>query len=205
MIVDILKALLVGIIAAIPVGPVLIMAIQKTLCRGRGAGLMIGLGSAFADAVYAAIGLFALSLIEDFIVSNQAVIMIVGGVIVGLLGANMFFSDVKLQLDGQGKTVSDFSYAIQAVGSVFSNPAALATMLALLALFRLDSSSLDAPVWAVILCVSIGEFLYWLTVVTLLSTFVKFRESTLRLVSKIAGAGVAVFAIVLIIKGITML
>ena len=39
---EILRALLVGVIAAVPFGPILVMVVQRTLCHGRKTGLMVG-------------------------------------------------------------------------------------------------------------------------------------------------------------------
>ena len=49
MVLSIFKALLVGVIAAIPIGPILVMVIQRTTCYGRRCGLMVGLGAATVD------------------------------------------------------------------------------------------------------------------------------------------------------------
>ena len=59
MILTVFKALPVGVIAAIPIGPILVMVIQRTTCYGRRCGLMVGLGATMVDMMYAAIGLMA--------------------------------------------------------------------------------------------------------------------------------------------------
>ena len=48
-----LKGILIGFAMAVPVGPIGIMCIRKTLTEGRLRGLMIGLGAATADLLYA--------------------------------------------------------------------------------------------------------------------------------------------------------
>ena len=52
---EFLKALLVGVIAALPVGPIFVMVLQRTLCHGRKAGVVVGLGAATADAIFATV------------------------------------------------------------------------------------------------------------------------------------------------------
>jgi threonine/homoserine/homoserine lactone efflux protein len=44
-----LKGILIGFATAVPVGPIGILCIRKTLTDGRLPGLMIGLGAATAD------------------------------------------------------------------------------------------------------------------------------------------------------------
>jgi threonine/homoserine/homoserine lactone efflux protein len=50
-----LKGILIGFAMAVPVGPIGIMCIRKTLTDGRLRGLMIGLGAATADLLYACV------------------------------------------------------------------------------------------------------------------------------------------------------
>ncbi len=55
------QSLLIGLSIAAPVGQIGLLAIQRTLDHGRLAGLATGLGAAFADAVYGAIGAYSVT------------------------------------------------------------------------------------------------------------------------------------------------
>lgn len=55
------SSLLIGLSIAAPVGPIGVLAIQRSLDPGPRAGLATGLGAAAADAVYGAIGAFGVS------------------------------------------------------------------------------------------------------------------------------------------------
>lgn len=199
---DLIKALIVGICAAVPVGPVLILILQKTLRRGRWAGTVAGIGSALGDAIYAAIGLFTISLLSDFINDHAALIMILGGALVAVIGITIFLKDASSGLDSEESHFTMAGYAVQTLGCVMSNPAALAVMIALLSVFGLDAHTTAAPVWAVVLCVFGGEFLYWYSISALVGRFMRVKPRTLKIFSKICGAVIAVFGIVLIVKGI---
>ena len=52
MLLSLFKALLVGVIAAIPIGPILVMVIQRTTCYGRRCGWMVGLGAATVNFTF---------------------------------------------------------------------------------------------------------------------------------------------------------
>ena len=205
MVADILIALLVGIVVAVPVGPVLLLVVQKTICKGRLAGMLTGLGSACIDTLYAAIGLYALSFVEDFVSANSAVLLILGGALVMLLGTYMAFSRPKVTLGDGNSTSSLFNCVLQAGGSALSNPGAIAVMLALLTFMNLDVASLEAPVWAVLAAVFCGELLWWDAVTIMLTRFLKLQERTLVRLSRIAGGAIAVIGVFLIIKGIISL
>ena len=61
MILDIFKGFIIGATAAMPVGPIAILVIQKTMGKGRQAGFVTGLGASVVDTMYAIIALFALA------------------------------------------------------------------------------------------------------------------------------------------------
>ena len=59
MLLDIIKGFIVGLCASVPMGPVAILVVQKTLNKGRSAGFVAGLGATVVDTIYAIIALFA--------------------------------------------------------------------------------------------------------------------------------------------------
>ena len=93
MILDILKAMLVGVCASVPVGPIAILVIQKSLSKGHKAGFITSLGSVFVDTVFSIIAIFALAFVQDFLARNHNWISLIGGIIVIILGASMAFTD----------------------------------------------------------------------------------------------------------------
>lgn len=201
---DFLKAMLVGVFAAVPVGPVLIMVLQRTLRYGRKAGAACGTGSACADTLWAALGVFALALVQTFVSDHEGLIMAVGGVLIAVIGFLMFFKDTSKELD-TNVSAPKAGFALQTFGSAMSNPAALAVMLALLASFQLDRAHAEIPIWLVLVGVFIGEFLYWQLVSFMVSRFLKVNARLLNLLSKIAGAAIVIIGIFLLIKGIIIL
>ena len=62
-----LKGILVGICASIPLGPVGVICVQQTVNRGRRAGFASGYGAALADTLFATFAFLSLSVILDFI------------------------------------------------------------------------------------------------------------------------------------------
>ena len=56
-----LKGMLVGIIIAVPAGPVGVLCVRRTIFHGRLAGFVSGLGAASADAVFGIIAGFGLT------------------------------------------------------------------------------------------------------------------------------------------------
>ncbi len=69
-----LKGIFIGFALAVPIGPIGIMCIRRTLTGGRLRGLIIGLGAATADLLYGCIAAFGLTVISDTLVSHRILI-----------------------------------------------------------------------------------------------------------------------------------
>lgn len=201
MVFELLKALFIGIVVAAPVGPVLLLVIQKTLCHSRRDGMYAGLGSMVADNIYAACGILALSVVRSFISAHEALIMIAGGALVFIVGLSMVKKKEIVKTPGETGN-SWWSNALQTMGCAFSNPSAFAFMLAMLALCKIDSGSLISPVWLILIFIAAGEFLYWMFVTFALTHFLKISDSLLLKISRIGGGVMLVFGIVLLFKGL---
>ena len=138
----ILKGFLIGIIAAIPIGPVLMLTIQKSVSDGRKAGFSCGLGGTAVDTLCAIISAFALSGIGDYVQSHTTVIELVGGLFIMFVGFNMFRTHVAKTRRKKPYSAKNF---VKAFTMGLSNPAAIAVMLALFTFFKMDMRNI--PQW----------------------------------------------------------
>jgi threonine/homoserine/homoserine lactone efflux protein len=77
---------LIGVSVAAPVGPIGVLIIQRTLARGRWSGFINGLGVATADAAYASLAAFGITLLSSLLISAAPVIRLVGGIFLLYLG-----------------------------------------------------------------------------------------------------------------------
>ena len=66
-----LKGVLVGVVIAVPAGPVGVLCIRRTIFHGRLAGFLSGLGAATADAVFGIIAGFGLTVVSDTLLEYQ--------------------------------------------------------------------------------------------------------------------------------------
>jgi threonine/homoserine/homoserine lactone efflux protein len=87
-----LKGGAIGLAISVPVGPIGVLCIQRTLAGGRIAGLVSGLGAATADAIYAAIAVLGLTFISEILIGQQASLRLLGGGILILLGIRILLS-----------------------------------------------------------------------------------------------------------------
>lgn len=79
------KALGIGLLLAVPLGPIGLLCLRRSLTLGMAAGLAVGLGAATADGIYAAIAAFALGLAAPFI-AEAGWLSVVGGVTLIVIG-----------------------------------------------------------------------------------------------------------------------
>lgn len=85
-----LRAFIIGISIAAPVGPIGVLCIRRTLANGRLAGFVSGLGAASADMIYGAIAAFGLSAVTGLLVENAFWLRIAGGSFLLYLGVKTF-------------------------------------------------------------------------------------------------------------------
>lgn len=104
------KGLIIGFSIAAPVGPIGILCIQRTMARGRVAGIATGMGAATADAIYGCIAGFGLSFISRFLVEQQMWLKLGGGVFLGYLGLRTILArpEEKTIASGNQGLLSDY-------------------------------------------------------------------------------------------------
>jgi threonine/homoserine/homoserine lactone efflux protein len=88
-----LKGMLVGLIIAVPTGPVGVLCIRRTIFHGRLAGFVSGLGAASADAIFGIIAAFGLSVISDLLLDYQEWLRLGGAGFLLFLGVTAFTAD----------------------------------------------------------------------------------------------------------------
>ena len=200
----ILKGFLIGVIAAIPIGPILMLTIQKSVSDGRKAGFSCGLGGTAVDTLCAIISAFALSGIGDYVKTHTTVIELVGGLFVMFVGFNMFRTHVPKTRRKRPYSAKNF---VKAFSMGLSNPAAIAVMLALFTFFKMDMS--DVPHWipvVSILALAFGSASYWYCVSRLVAHLGdRFNFKVLVIINRIAAIAIFIFGAILLYKGIVSL
>ena len=81
MIEIIIKGIIIGLFISIPLGPIGMLCIQRTLNRGRKYGIATGLGATTSDLIYTMITLFFVSFVVDLIEQQRFIIELGGSII----------------------------------------------------------------------------------------------------------------------------
>jgi len=182
-----LKGIAIGFAMAVPVGPIGILCIRKTLTEGRLRGMVIGLGAATADLFYASVAAFGLTFISDTLVSQRFWIRLVGGALLLFLGIRIFRTlpkDPKIRINNGGVLRS----YLTTVFLTLTNPVTIFAFLAVFAALGLDSELKYVSAAILVAGVFIGSCLWFLI---LSSGTILFKNKLdldgLRWVNKIAG------------------
>jgi threonine/homoserine/homoserine lactone efflux protein len=85
-----LKSVVLGLSIAAPVGPIGVLCIRRSIVDGAAAGLVCGLGAATADAIYGALGGFALTGISAWLVRGHVWMTVIGSAFLLYLGVKTF-------------------------------------------------------------------------------------------------------------------
>ena len=72
MLINILKAFLIGICASAPIGPIAILVIQKSLSKGHKAGFITGMGACLVDTLFSIIAIFFLAIAQKFLKTDYS-------------------------------------------------------------------------------------------------------------------------------------
>ncbi len=186
-----LKGMIIGLAASIPLGPIGVICIQRTINKGRISGFLSGLGAATTDTFFAAIAGFSLSFIINFLETRQTIIELIGGAIVVFLGIKIFTTNPIVQLKRnkrkKNNLLEDFMSVLLLTGS---NPLAVFLFIALFATAGVISH--DQSLWVNLIALAgvfLGAALWWFILTSTVSYFRKhFRLKQLWWINKISGA-----------------
>lgn len=191
-----IDGIIVGFSASIPLGPIGVLCIQRTLNRGRLAGFVSGLGAAASDTIYAIVAGFSLSFVMDLIQAQMFWIQLGGAAILLGLGIKIFTTNPAIQLRRQKKKNSSL---IQDFVSTFiitiANPLAIFLFIAAFSVVggdkRFDMQML------LVSGVFLGAAGWWLTLTSLVGLFrKKINLRRLYWINKIAGASIVILVLV---------
>lgn len=212
MLVLLATGMAIGLAMAVPVGPVNLFVISRTLKGGFRAGFAAGLGGMAADTLLAVVAAFGITTVIDFVDVNEKPIQFVGGILLVLFGILSWRShphlDPEAAVARPGHRVGGF---VQAVVMTLTNPGASLGMLAIFGSLGdlADFSNDHAAAVAVVGGVAIGSTLWWLLLAGSVKRIkARLTDDWLHRVNQFAGAVLIVAGFGLLfglIVGVTLL
>jgi threonine/homoserine/homoserine lactone efflux protein len=197
-----IKGILIGLFASIPLGPIGVICIQRTLNKGKLSGFISGLGAATADSIFAGVASFSLTIIIVFIEERREVFQLIGGVVVALLGVKIFYTNPVRQLRRHKRKKSGmFEDFISVLFLTATNPLAIFLFVALFASFGVVSEETTWDHSLITLSgVAAGATLWWYLLTSTVNHFRKqFRLKQLWWVNKISGGVIFLLGLLAIV------
>lgn len=126
-----MQGIVIGLTLAVPVGPISLLCIHRTVADGRLHGIFSGIGVATADSVYAAVSFLGLTVVSGLILGYQSVFRSLAGLVLVLVGLRVFFSEpASVSTDSEHEPyLKDY---LSMVAIAIANPLTLVFFIAIL-------------------------------------------------------------------------
>jgi threonine/homoserine/homoserine lactone efflux protein len=195
--------MIMGVLLAMPFGPVNLLGIQRAVERGFFGGMAAGLGIMAGDGLIALGAAMGVNAVSGAMRQYRTAIQIVGGIALLGAGIKLFLTRAVIARETPAAKVSLKDYAWDIPQTFFltiTNPGAV---LALVAIFGGVSSFVEVETYVDVLtmvaAIMGGSFLYWFFVSQFIAT-IRHRLDVVRLgqINRIAGLILIGFGCVLI-------
>jgi len=190
-----IRGLAAGLIIAAPVGPVNVLCIQRSLQKGWRAGIVSGLGAAFADTLYGGIAGFGISLVIGFLLREEFWFRLIGGILLIVIGVIYYFSPAKKLGDGKNDR-STHSDIVSTFLLAATNPTTVLSFLVVLAMLGLGK---QRPLWQTSLLVAgifCGSMAWWIILASGSNMLRdKVTDRSMLWLNRIGGIAIGVFGV----------
>ena len=195
-----IQGVIIGLTLAVPVGPISLVCIHRTVANGRLHGIASGLGVATADSLYAAVAFLGLTAVSGLIIGHQGLFRLLAGTALVLVGIQVFRSiPAAVQArNGQEPYLRDYLSLLAIAGA---NPLTIIFFITILPGFGVvaHGTTLSAAIpfvagiftgsaaWWILLCGSLG------------SVRSRLDPGNLRQVNRVSGILIACFGAVMLV------
>jgi threonine/homoserine/homoserine lactone efflux protein len=156
------KGVLVGLIIAVPAGPVGVLCIRRTIFDGRLAGFVSGIGAATGDAIFGIVAGFGLTFVSNLLLDYQEWLRIAGAGFLLYVGISAFTAEPLAGTHAQRDPETLLADFASTFALTLTNPITILAFLAIFAGigFTGDDATL-ARAAILVLGVWLGSLLWW--------------------------------------------
>jgi threonine/homoserine/homoserine lactone efflux protein len=192
-----LQGLVLGFSIAVPVGPIGLLCIRRSLSEGRRAGFVSGLGAATADALYGVVAALGLTVITSALLDHQVLLQIGGGVFLVYLGiATLRTRPAAEAATAQPAATGLLGAYLSTLVLTLANPMTILSFLGMFTALGFNRASGLGPASLLVTGVFLGSAAWWL----LLSTVAgwlgrRMQQGGLRALNIVSGLIIAGFGL----------
>ncbi len=201
----IMSGVVMGLVAAVPVGPVNLICIRRSFAYGPLNGFVSGLGAALGDGVFAAVTGMGLTWVAQLIEGYATIIELAGAAMLIYFGFRTVMAPTA-RLEDERSDDGGGSMLVRAIAATFAltvnNPATLLAFTAMFAglggLAGGAGSYLDAGL--VVAGVVGGSTGWWLVLTTVIGLFhAKIDAGAMRIINRVSGLLVSLFGLAVLV------
>jgi len=197
------KGMILGLTVSMPLGPVGILLVNRTLKRGILSGFFSGMGLATADTILAIFAGLGFTFVINLFQNERFIISLISGLIILGVGIKVFFSnpvkDFRKKERGKKTLMRDF---LSVLVLSLSSPFTIFVFVAFFSGINLNSTVKPQLVpFLLIPGVFIGTLSWWLCLSLFISRFKKnIRLRSIVRVNQVAGVAITVIGIVVLLS-----
>ena len=195
------KSLAIGLAVAVPMGPMGLLVVRRTLARGFVHGLEGGFGIATADGSYAAVAAFGLVAVTTFLVRQQALFQVGGGAALLWLAWGILRRPAPAADAATGRSGGGFAVMF---GLTLANPT---TILSFVAIFASLGPLTRGNDWVAASVMTAGVFLgslaWWIALTGASPGAPAHLDRVMIWLNRGGGALIAAFGLVALVAGLS--
>lgn len=198
-----LKGLLIGMFVALPVGPLGLLSIQRTLRKGWRVGFLSAVGAITSDVFYSSIAILGISFMDDFVNKHRHLINELTGILFLIVGINILISGSEKrkteEIPKYTKVHPFFTHFLMGL----SNPMTFIIFFAIFTKVGIyaEEKNIMQNI-TLIAAIFLGSCSLWLATSSIIEKSKKsFKFENFILMDKILGAAIMLFGLFSVVKG----
>jgi threonine/homoserine/homoserine lactone efflux protein len=161
LLIALLKGVAIGVVIALPVGPVGVLCVRRTVFEGPVYGFISGIGAATADTIFGVIAAAGLTFLRDWLLSYQDWFGAAGGIFLVIIGVRTLLvpptERETVPLSGERRLTAYFStFAL-----TITNPITILAFAAIFAKVGVAESAGMFTLGMLVLGVFAGSLVWW--------------------------------------------
>lgn len=191
-----LKGFVIGIMVAVPIGPVGLLCIRRTIMHGRLSGQVSGFGAATAHSLYGLAAGLGLAAVSNLVIEKQA---LVGGIFLCFLGIKTFYTKTVHKVGAPQKQRRLQNY-FSTLALAATNPLTILSFVGIFAGLNVQNGNY-ASLLLLVSGIFLGSISWWLTLTFTVSLFRhRVNPDSMRLLNRVSGVLIFLFGLQILVK-----
>lgn len=196
------KGLILGVSVAIPIGPIGLLCIDRTINKHFWSGLYSGLGAATADTLYGLVAALGITFVSNLIITEESYFQLIGGILLILLGIKSFRLKPRKTVPYEMNSKNHMKDFLSAFILTITNPGTVIFFMAVFSGMGLTHASGDIGYAAILVSgIFIGSMIWWL-ILSGTASFLKpkINDKFLTGLNHLSSTAIILFGIIILIS-----